>query len=383
MRVICTGISGTGRLDWLRQVAELARGRGLDVAVYDVRETMFEIGRAVGEPVEEETILDMFPRALVLLRAAALESICSSIEADPNRHWILNTHAVFRWKNTLISGFDPHYLTRLNPHLFVTVTAGFKTSVARLRTQARWAHLDEDQVLTWREEEQFFTEEMARIHRKPQFLLPRPLPAEVGYQLLFEPTRFKAYLSYPMQHVAANEERGLAAFKARLAERVIVFDPGDVNDFVDEDRRSRGLIGKSGAGRREVDALVPTNASDGSTAVESVPETESLPVRRDPLQQHIADQIVERDYKLIAQSDVVVVYYDVPVPSPGVISEMKFALESGKRVYGVWLPANEPSVFFTRYCSLWFRTPEAVIDQLSADVQPSLQDDAVVSVGKT
>src|SRR5215813_3626641 len=205
MHVICTGISGTGRLDWLRQVVALARGNNLFVKVYDVTETMFEIGRAVGEPVEEETILDMFPRALVLLRAAALESICSSIEADPNRHWILNTHAVFRWKNTLISGFDPHYLTRLNPHVFVTVTAGIKTSLARLKTQARWSQLDQEQVLTWREEEQFFTEEMARIHRKPQFLVPRPLPVEVGYQLLFEPSRTKAYLSYPMQHVAANE----------------------------------------------------------------------------------------------------------------------------------------------------------------------------------
>ena len=57
-------------------------------------------------------------------------------------------------------------------------------------------------MLTWREEEQFFTEKMARILRKPQFLLPRPMLAEVGYQLIFEPRRTKAYLSYPMQHVA-------------------------------------------------------------------------------------------------------------------------------------------------------------------------------------
>src|ERR671930_1967802 len=107
MRVICTGISGTDRLDLLRHIADRARGRGFDVALYDVRETMFGIARAVGEPVEEETILDMFPRALVLLRAAALGQICSAIAAEPARAWILNTHAVFRWKNTLKSGFDP------------------------------------------------------------------------------------------------------------------------------------------------------------------------------------------------------------------------------------------------------------------------------------
>ena len=357
MRVICTGISGTGRLDWLRQIISRARDHNLDVALYDVRETMFEIARAVGEPVEEETILDMFPRALVLLRAAALEQICSSIEADPARHWILNTHAVFRWKNTLISGFDPHYLTRLDPHLFATVTCGIKTSVARLSAQARWSQLTQDEVLTWREEEQFFTEEMARIHRKPQVLLPRRITPEVAFRVFFEPNATSAYLSYPMQHVAPDQERGLHAFKQRLAERVVVFDPGDVNDFAVED--GAGVqVEAPGDGGRELAALRDAQADVTSA-------------RRDPLQQHIADQIVERDYKLIAQSDMVVVFYDVPVPSPGVISEMKFALESGKRVYGVWLPPNEPSVFFTRYCSVWFRTPDALFAHMFATT-PSL-----------
>jgi adenylate kinase len=362
MRVICTGISGTSRVDLLGQVVELARKRGRDIAFYDVWSTMSAIGKAVGEPVEEETILDMFPRALVLLRAAALEQICSDIEAHPERDWILNTHAVFRWKNTLISGFDPHYLTRLNPHVFATVTAGMRITHARLTTHPRWSHLSTEEVLVWREEEQFFTEEMARIHRKPQFLLPRPMPVEACYQLLFEPTRTKAYLSYPMQHVTPESERGLTQFKAKLEDRLIVFDPGDVNDSALED--------------------VHCNRTDGSAGVQSLPDSDGSSVRRDPLQQHIADQIVERDYKLIAQSEVVVVYYDVPVPSPGVISEMKFALENGKHVYGVWLPPNEPSVFFTRYCSRWFRTPEALLQQLWSDVQLGVEEHPTVSLPK-
>jgi adenylate kinase len=332
MRVICTGISGTDRLDWLREVVELARARGHEVSLYDVRETMFGIARAVGEPVEEETILDMFPRALVLLRAAALEQICSAIAAEPGRDWVLNTHAVFRWKNTLISGFDPHYLARLDPHLFMTVTSSIRTAHARLREQPRWSQLTEEDVLIWREEEQFFTEEMARIHRKSQILLPRAIPLDALYRLLFEPGSPRAYLSYPMQHVAPGEQRGLPAFKARLSQQYVVFDPADVNDTLS-------------------DRVLST---DGSTDL--------APSSR--LQQHIADQIVERDYKLIEQSDAVVVFYDVAVPSPGVISEMKFALESGKHVFGVWLPPSEPSVFFTRYCSTWFRSPDEVFAHL-------------------
>jgi adenylate kinase len=170
---------------------------------------------------------------------------------------------------------------------------------------------------------------MARIHRKSQILLPRTIGLEALYRLVFEPGTPRAYLSYPMQHVAPGEERGLAAFKARLAEHYVIFDPADVNDRLTDEAEAR---------------------SDGSSLVNVQPGSR--------LQQHIADQIVERDYKLIEQSEAVVVFYDVAVPSPGVISEMKFALESGKQVFGVWLPSSQPSVFFTRYCSTWFRSPD-------------------------
>jgi nucleoside 2-deoxyribosyltransferase len=139
-----------------------------------------------------------------------------------------------------------------------------------------------------------------------------------------------------MQHVAAGEERGLAAFKAELARHYVIFDPADVNDSLAE-----------GA----------TASTDGSAGLSLTPDSR--------LQQHIADQIVERDYKLIEQSEAVVVFYDVAVPSPGVISEMKYALESGKQVFGVWLPSSQPSVFFTRYCSTWFRSPDELFAYLA------------------
>lgn len=366
MRVICTGISGTDRLSWLRQAVEQARCRGFGrVALYDVRETMFEIARDVGEPVDEETVLDMFPRALVLLRAAALEKILSLIEANRQEHWILNTHAVFRWKNSLISGFDPHYLTRLDPHLFITVTAGVRATRERLGGHARWAGLTEEDVLVWREEEQFFTEEMARIHRKPQILVPRQTSVDSLVRLLFDDAARDApcgtaYLSYPMQHVAPGGARGLDAFKRRLEEQVVVFDPADVNDLACEPT-SGAPGGPPAVGGEEADRARSARTdtpSDGSAQLASLRDEEA--VLRDRFQQHIADQIVVRDYKLVQQSDFVVVYYDAPVPSPGVISEMKFALESGKHVYGVWLPSGEPSVFFTRYCSTWFRGADAL-----------------------
>ena len=67
--------------------------------------------------------------------------------------------------------------------------------------------------------------------------------------------------------------------------------------------------------------------------------------------QYMADQTVARDYKLIKQSDFVVVYYPTTVLSAGVISEMIYAVANGKQVFAVWLPPTEPSPFFSYYCT--------------------------------
>jgi adenylate kinase len=201
---------------------------------------------------------------------------------------------------------------------------------------------------------------MARIYHKPQYLLGRALPGRALHRLMFEPGVKTAYLSYPMQH-AEGDRAALAAFKARLDSLVLVFDPADVNDFEIE------TPGQSST-RPDATALGGTDSaarSDGTAELRqavaqlSVPDKASAasPFTERDLR-HIADQIVFRDYKLIAQSDMVVVFYDALVPSPGVISEMNYALQTGKRVYGVWLPSSEPSPFFTRYCTRVFRSED-------------------------
>jgi hypothetical protein len=319
----------------------------------------------------------MFPHALILLRAAALEKISSLCEqAGEDQDWIINTHAVFRWKNTLISGFDPYYLERLKPDLYVTITAGVQSVRERLRRHPRWEDTTASELLVWREEEQWATEEMARIHHKPQYLLGRALPPRALYRLMFEPAVKTAYLSYPMQH-AEGDRAALASFKRRLDERLLVFDPADVNDF--EVESAGESVAEAGADGTASGSLVDGDVTTVGEETGPAAIDESRTVRSDGTAdlraaatagpdgsgpfgerelRHIADQIVFRDYKLIAQSDIGVVFYDALVPSPGVISEMNYALQTGKRVYGVWLPTSPPSPFFTRYCTRVFATAD-------------------------
>jgi nucleoside 2-deoxyribosyltransferase len=144
---------------------------------------------------------------------------------------------------------------------------------------------------------------------------------------------------------------------------MLVFDPADVNDFVAE---PTGLTAPDEVAALHDEILpAPAGRSDGTAELReatAAQRTDGESPAASPFDErdlrHIADQIVFRDYKLIAQSDMVVVYYDALVPSPGVISEMNYALQTGKRVYGVWLPSSEPSPFFTRYCTRVFRSED-------------------------
>ncbi len=328
MRVVCTGMSGTGRLDYVREVAALARRYGHDVAVFDVKEIMFRIAADRGQLVEEETILDTAASTLEALRAAALEQVLRLAETTP--HFILATHALFRWRNALIPGFDVHYLNQVQPDLYVTISDTITAIKGRLDRQARWRYYSYHDLLTWRDEETFVTEMMASFQRQPHYLIARDQPPDTLYRLMFRPEVPTVYRSYPITHIVDQPDlqAECEALGVHLDERFVAFDPMAIKD-----------------------PQTPQPAADAPTEATFTPAEA----------QYMADQTVARDYKLIKQSDFVVVYYPTTVLSAGVISEMIYAVANGKQVFAVWLPPTEPSPFFSYYCTApVFRSTEAL-----------------------
>ena len=339
MRVVCTGMSGTGRLDYIREVAALARRHGHEVAVFDVKEIMFRIAADRGQPVEEETILDTAGSTLEALRAAALEQVLRLAETTP--HFILATHALFRWRNALIPGFDVHYLNQVQPDLYVTISDTITAIKGRLDPQARWRHYSYHDLLMWRDEETFVTEMMASFQRKRHYLIARDQPPDTLYRLMFRPEVPTVYRSYPITHIV--DQPGLQAecdaLGAQLDERFVVFDPMAIKDSqAPQPAAPPGPPPAGGAGKAQ------SGGGDGGASPSDAPFSPAE-------MQYMADQTVARDYKLIKQSDFVVVYYPTTVLSAGVISEMIYAVANGKQVFAVWLPPTEPSPFFSYYCT--------------------------------
>ena len=421
MKVLCTGMSGTGRTSYVRAVAELAKAQGQSMRVFDVRDTMFHLARERGEELEEETILDVFPTALGAYRAAALERITAEVKAlPPDASWILVTHATFSWNYSIVPGLDVYYLNILQPDAYVTIADGILSIRQRLNEE-RWKRVTVNNLLWWRDVERAATELMAAWQRKPHYLIGRRQGPETLYRLIFEPQMTTAYLSYPMTHLEGEELlAGLERFRQELRRRMVVFDPAAVDDFTPESDAPIGFSDGS-VEAREMGATLVSSKLDGggpsgggpsggwaAAAAAAAgdfkgvggPATKSGRARdlildasagdehgpaRPPNPEnldHIDGQIVDRDYKLIAQAATVVVYYPTTTLSAGVICEMKEAIHRGKRVYALWLPDTPPSPFFTRYCTKWFRDADALFDYLDQSGIAPAPKPATASAGQ-
>lgn len=230
----------------------------------------------------------------------------------------------------MLQAFDFYYLNLLSPDLYVTVIDSISRMRARLESSQQWrGRLSLKDMLVWRDEETFLTKSIADFQGKPFFVIPASQPPETLYRLMSDHRAPKAYLSYPMTHVGEGAEdlrSRLRDFVSRLRSRgLIVFDPGEVEDLEGE-----GL------------------------------EPEEL----EAVKEDIYDQTVARDYQLIDQSDFVIVYYYVPVMSPGVLSEMTYAFSNAKDVYVVFRGPESP--FFRYYSTRIFKDEDELFEHLSS-----------------
>jgi len=354
-----TGISGSGRLEYLMKVKELA---GDKLVIKDIGDLMFKKSRHLGIEIPDGKILDLDHFALNYLRAITFEELLSEArdyrghsEDDPDL--IVSTHTCFRWKKHLLPGFNFYYLNSLNPDIYITIIDNVHHVKARLESRPHWrGRLTLKDILIWRDEEIFVTRMLAEYQNKPFYIIPSKEDPKVLYDIIYnvekkkrrgEKPALKAYLSYPMTYVKSSEDR-LAMkeeFKKKLKEiGIIVFDPVSIEeaglaiDMVEEAKRNSEEYIKI--------------ECDGYTVEIPVSEIEEA-------KDDILDQTVVRDYNLIDQSDVVIVYYYATVMSPGVLSELNYGFTHNKEVYAVF--PYEISPFFQYYTTRIFKDPEELL----------------------
>ena len=313
MKVVCTGISGSGWKEYLEAVEQYSGGV---IKRESLGDEMLRVSQEYGLGHNETNILDASPRELKLIRLLASERVLHKIEICKPEHIVVGIHATFRWKGTLVEGFDASFLNAFKPDMIVNIVNDLDAVESRLENHPQWrGKLSQAEILDWRDEEMLVSKVLATYAKCPFYVISASEPPSVLAELITKPKRPKAYLSFSITHSSEGELREIEQARDRLRQYFTIFDP---------------------------------------FAIKEIRLTKDAPSLEDAVKQRIHRQIVARDRQLIDQSDMVIVYYPRNVFSAGVVFEVIYAAETQKEVYVVF--PHEPSPFLSEPADRIFKS---------------------------
>jgi adenylate kinase len=357
MRVLVTGQIGMDKKPYLQQVVDFAGTQGEHIDTYHIGDLMY----AEARDVRPGTILNLPISRLDSLRRAAFKDVITHSREQKNV--IVNTHATFRWRHGLFAAFDWDQIAAFKPDVCVCLVDNIEVVHHRV-------HKDYDidatlkDCMVWREEEILATELLAKSIPGCQFCIlsrGRHTPTtQTMFRLTCRPQMRKVYPSFPMSHVVDMPDvlAEIDAFRAKLAEHFIAFDPGDVDEKLLLER----AIAAAREGKEHIEVVPHTFGGGRDGERIKVRVREVLDIAGD-----IDGQIYMRDFKLIDQSDMIVSLVpelpgaggkDIPGLSSGVERELQHAWEHTKEVYVVWKPKKHPSPFITETATKVFKSVE-------------------------
>jgi adenylate kinase len=351
MRVIVTGQVGVDKGPYLEQVAEIARQNGHALKVFHVGQMMY--GEAPDVPAGR--ILNLPISRLNTLRRAVFKEILR--EADKYENVMINTHATFRWRHGLFAAFDFDQVKAFNADLYITLLDNAESVHQRLNHDHDIDHTLKD-IMVWREEELLATEIVANIAKGYGhfYMISRgryAMTAPTIQRLIFEPTRKRAYLSFPMSHVMDQPDTlsQIERFKAAINQHFTCFDPGDVDEYQ--------LYVAADRAQEEGRETIEVPAAEGKVSLKT---GDVLQTAGD-----IMGQIYARDFKMIDQSDMIISLIPElpnrkPALSSGVERELHHAFEGGKEVYVVWACRATPSPFITETATRVFQSTDEAVE---------------------
>jgi adenylate kinase len=337
MIIVVTGMVGVDKKSYLQQVCRLAADKDKEVLLCNVGEMMY----AEAPDIPNGKILDIPMKRLNSLRRSVFKDIIA--KAKKAHNLIINTHATFRWRHGLFPAVDFDQMRQLGADMYICLIDGVVALHTRLIDEHSVEHSLKD-LIVWREEEIIGTEMLCRgvDESVPFYCLARGAEEETietFYRLVFESQGKKAYLSFPMTHVAdmKNVQEKIDEFRQSMKKPFICFDPADLEESY-------------------LPLYAHKAAEQGSYFVEATALGQKVRLDLNQIQQierDINSQIYARDFLLIDQSDMIISFIPILADgraaiSSGVERELQHAHEAAKEVYVIWTAKQTPSVFVTQ-----------------------------------
>ena len=329
--IICTGISGSGRKEYLDQFALYSGKLGKRVKVHHVGQLMLERAKRDGLNINSKNILNTNKHTMQALRSGVYESILRSLKDDHKNYdvIIVSIHGFFYWKKTFHHSFDHNYIGRFKPDLFVTIMRDPIDIMATLKERDQWRRerLNEQEISLWQNVETEVIATWAELSRCQYYAFYDRQRMCTLYKLVFLPEMETTYISMPMTHMMDGPNRKkIDNFIKKLEEYFVVFVP---------------MITKG-----------------------KFPEVNEDLNKKNHTEYTNSYQTVKIDLDiLLHQSQRIIVFFPKATASPGVVNELREAHETNKESW-IINPSKLASPFLIYYYDRSFLNEKQFFDFL-------------------
>jgi hypothetical protein len=316
-----------------------------------------------GTVLTKINILDFYdsqPEKMEQYRKTAFSKSMKEIEEQGGINMIATPYH-FEWKGNRYQGLDEEDIKSLDPEMFIIIFDDIVRVRDRLASDIQWR----DHKYTLSEIANWRREEVAGIYKLAELWTPRKEIQLVAYEngsdflkdLIYNPSKEKVYLSHPITGEGPDFFKNVTKFLESLSEYYIMFDPYLIKDWdiVEQWRETINDAIDKGEKTPETFTFHMIYKEGPKRAVFDIQEVESAI-------KNLRFQIIDSDYKIIENSDLVVVYHPRKSISAGVMCEMVYAKALAKLVYAYY--PYEPSPFFEWYATRIFTDANEMRDFL-------------------
>lgn len=346
--IICNGPPGNGRDELITSMKEK-----VNFSYHHLFRYIVEEGRIDGTNLSKINILDFYdsqPEKMEQYRQGAIQTIVEKINGEGGVH-VISTPYHFEWKGNRFQGLNAEDVLLINPDMFIVIFDDIVRVRERLLEDPQWQEhkFTLGEIANWRREE------VLGVYRFAEQFTPRReiqlVAFENGSELLkdiiYNPSKEKVYLSHPITGEGPSFFQKITNYLESLSHYYIIYDPYLVKDWeiVEQWRDALNDAIDKGEPRPE-EFTFRIEYNDGlRELIFDFAEVEAAI-------KNLRFQIIDTDYKIIENSDMVVVYHPRKSVSAGVICEMVYAKSLAKLVYAYY--PYEPSPFFEWYATRIF-----------------------------
>ncbi|MCL4372927.1 ATP-binding protein [Candidatus Parvarchaeota archaeon] len=322
MIVFSCAIAGSDRISLESKAMRIARQHGKNLEIINFIDEMVKVANKTNPYINSKNIPNLDIENIRLLKENALKNIKNIIEENKKKDYIIDGHMSFWWRGGPLSLINSKDMRVLNPDFFISILNDPKNVNKNLQKKKSWEDktVDEYEIALWSELELYTADLISNSINKKNYVVGSKEDPNTLYELIYRPDKPKAYISYTIEHRKSGYE-ALEKFIKKIKKYLIVFNPKAV----------------------DIDAY-KENTNE---------KTKNL----------IFNQTVRRDFHLIDQTDITIVYLSDLVYSSGVDGERMHAHFTGKKVL-LYFPFEKYSPFTPYFVDNMFKSESDLIKEI-------------------